>query len=253
MGSGLFFASLAGIPVLIKKDFRKGLILCSFPLAYYLAIGRGQGVFLRYAIPFIPYFCVTAAVFAVYLSDGLRKYLSPGLHKAATLVLPFLIIGPSLFNDVRLDLLLSKKDNRLIAAEWIGKHLPAGSSVAIFNGCFGIELPSGKDNMKVFNGYDYDSKSGRFIYNDVPVDMPRYIVLEESPVKISDLTEPRQKEIMRKFYHLLSEFKVIDINNPSHWFDQDDNFYVPFAGFEGVQRPGPNIYVYEKNQREKEN
>jgi 4-amino-4-deoxy-L-arabinose transferase-like glycosyltransferase len=194
MGFSLFFASLAGILVLIKINFKKAFILCSFPLVYYAIIGRGYGVFLRYAIPLVPYLCITAAVSTVYLINGLGKYLNPILNKAVMLIFPFLIILPSVYNILRFDILLSKKDNRLIAAEWINKNLPERSSIAIFDSGYGIQLApaslglSDKDmsrsdkiimdylrNNKI-KGFNLDGWNGQS-------NMSKYIVLEESPLK----------------------------------------------------------------------
>jgi hypothetical protein len=31
-----------------------------------------------------------------------------------------------------------------------------------------------------------------------------------------------------------------------HVYDQQDAFYVPFDGFDGVARPGPNLSIYER-------
>jgi len=251
MGLSLFFASLAGILVLIKDNFRKALILCSFPLAYYAIVGQGYGVYLRYAVPFIPYFCITAAVFTVYLLNGLRKYLSPSLHKGVMLMIPFLIISPSAYNILRFDILLSQKDNRLIAAEWINRNVPEGSSIANFTSCLdmGDFSPAGPgllDKIKGYKEYGYDPGSKEFKCGEEPVDMPQYIVLEESPLKMFSEIDKQQKEVIRKFYYLLLEFKAINIYNKVNWFDQDDCFYMPFAGFKEIQRPGPNLYIYEK-------
>lgn len=257
LGFSLFFASLAGIIALIRVNFKKALILCSFPLAYYAVAGAGYGVFVRYVIPLIPYLCITAALFTGYLISGLRKYLSPGLNKAVMLILPLLIIAPSIYNVLRFDILLSKKDNRLVAQEWIGNNLPEGSLIAIIDLGYGIQLPpaaSGlpdkdmvlpdeitanylrKNNIKGFNAYAWDDDPYK----------PEYIVLSESPLKMFSSISPEQKEIIREFYCLLSEFKAINIHNKSNLFDQDDCFYMPFTGFKDIQRPGPNFYIYKK-------
>jgi hypothetical protein len=257
MGFSLFFASLAGILILIKKNFKKALILCSFPLAYYLVIGPGYGVFLRYAIPLIPYLCITAAVFTMYVINGLKKYLSPNLNRMVMLIFPFLIIMPSAYSILHFDTLIAKKDNRLIATEWINKNIPEGSFIAIIDPGYGIQLTPTvsslldkdssttsiimmnylrKNNIKGFNAAEWDGQSN----------MSKYIVLQESPLKAFYSIDPKQKEIIKINYSLLAEFKAINIYNKSNWFDQDDCFYMPFAGFKEIQRPGPNIYIYEK-------
>ncbi len=258
MGFSLFFASLAGIFTLAKMDLKKALILCSFPLAYYVIIGQGYGVFLRYVIPLVPYLCITAAVFTVYLVNFLGKYLRPDFNKAVMLIFPLLIILPSVCNILRFDTLLAKKDNRLIATEWINKNLPEGSSIALCDTVYGIQVPltaaalRDKDdfgmedririnylrnnNIKGFNAHGWDGRSN----------MSKYIVLEEAPVRVSGSLDPEQKEIIRNYYYPLAKFESYNIDNISNWYDQEDNFYIPFAGFEEIQRPGPNIYIYEK-------
>lgn len=253
MGFSLFFASLAGMLMLAKTDFKKALILCSFPLVYYAAIGIGYAVFLRYAVPLVPFFCITAAVFTMYIINGFKKYLSPSLNKTAMLMVPLLIILPSVYNILHCDILLSKKDNRLVAAEWINGNLPEGSPIAMYgseliqlfptvSGLLSKDMSAEnkimadyliKNRIKGFNAYTWDGQST----------MSKYIVLEESHVYSA---APEQKEIIQKFYYLLSEFKSMNMENRSNWFDPKDSFYLPFTGFKEIQRPGPNIYIYEK-------
>src|SRR5262249_11526603 len=50
LGTPLLVASLAGMPLLAVRAWRKAAILCAFPLLYYLILGRGFTVFVRYMI-----------------------------------------------------------------------------------------------------------------------------------------------------------------------------------------------------------
>jgi hypothetical protein len=258
MGFSLFYASLAGILILVKMEFKKALILCSFPLAYYAVIGQGYGVFLRYVIPLIPYLCITAAVCTAYLVNGLRKYMSPSFDKAAPLIFPLLIILPSVYNILCFDTLLAKKDSRLIAAEWINKNLPEGSSIAIDDSVYGIQLPLmatvllnkddfGMEDRIRMNYYKINNNKGFDAHGwDGRSNISKYIVLEEAPVKVAGSLDQEQKEILRNYYYPLVKFEAFNLDNKSNWYDQEDNFYMPFTGFKEIQRPGPNIYIYEK-------
>ena len=48
---------------------------------------------------------------------------------------------------------------------------------------------------------------------------------------------------------IIKAFAAIDLNNKANLFDQVDAFYFPFAGMQGVVRPGPNIDIYELKKK----
>jgi hypothetical protein len=43
----------------------------------------------------------------------------------------------------------------------------------------------------------------------------------------------------------VQEFVALALSD-EHLFDQQDAFFVPFAGFRGVKRPGPNFALYKR-------
>jgi hypothetical protein len=181
--------------------------------------------------------------------------------------------------------LLTRKDNRLIAAEWVNNNLPEGSSVSqsVRFGTYGLIMinppleslrqefriaVSGKkqleekylrskidyiraNNLRGFNEFAYDRILRRFISKNGQntILSPDYIIVEESPLEYYSLISKEPIKLLHKDYYLLKEFKAIDINNRSNWFDQQDAFYVPFAGFQGISRPGPNIFIYAKKAK----
>lgn len=234
LGYNLFLASLAGILILIKTDFKKAMILCSFPLTYYLFAGKGYTVFLRYMIPVIPFLCITAAVFTVSIVNKLKEHFCHDLHGAIIFLSVFLIMVPSLYNIVLFDTVLAKKDNRLIAEEWVNKNIEKDNPIGWIGSIFGKIRVYPKDKFKKLeSGKDKDI-------------LPKYVVVEESPLKIYSIISNEQKELLQKSYRLCKLFKAINVNNKANWFDQDDAFYIPFIGFKDIERPGPNIYVYER-------
>ena len=277
LGWSLFSASLLGILVLIRGDRRKAMVLCSFPVVYYATIGKGYTVFLRYMIPLVPFLCVTGAVFTVAIGDRLARYLKPHLRNVTTLVVVALTILPSACNAIHFDRLLGQKDNRLIATEWVNENIEAGSSIYqsgswagklqlyptleslerayeadTLEGGKGRVLEAKIDFLRsgAANGYDewtYYDESGSFEFDDEVQDaLPRYIITEESPLVVYGTTPEGIARLLITSYCLAKSFEVIDIGNEANLFDQQDTFYVPFAGFRDVRRPGPNICIYER-------
>jgi hypothetical protein len=49
-------------------------------------------------------------------------------------------------------------------------------------------------------------------------------------------------------YRLSASFHAIDMGRDQHWFDMQDGFFIPLAGFAGVERPGPNICIYQRKR-----
>lgn len=279
LGWSLFFFSLIGIFVLIKKDIRKALILGSFPLCYYILTGKGYSVFVRYVILLIPFLCITAGLFITTISVKiLGKY-----KKYKPLLIGFLAIFailPSVNSIINFDRLLTKQDNRLIVAEWINEHIPKGSSICqtgsmgwdkvqLYPTLKSLEYKYEKyveknkkskiiETMTILNylkrndieGYRlfvYDEETDKFKFDGEEVNfLPQFIIAPSYPLYIYSNIPENIRGILDSSYQLKKSFKVIDEDDQENQFDQQDAFYVPFTGFKSVERPGPNYYIYEK-------
>ena len=60
LGLPLFAAGLVGVPLVMWREPRRGVLVALFPIAYYLLIGSGRTVFARYILPVVPFLCLTA-------------------------------------------------------------------------------------------------------------------------------------------------------------------------------------------------
>jgi 4-amino-4-deoxy-L-arabinose transferase-like glycosyltransferase len=269
LGWSLFAASLAGIVLLLRKDWRRGVLICSFPLLYYIMIGRGYTVFLRYAIPLVPFLCITGAVTAIVLGDAIgRRVRAP--QYLVTALLAALIVLPSARSVLWTDVLLARKDTRLLALEWMKANIPDGASVYMTPVSW--RGPTPLNALELLRKYPFPPPSLAAAYPTAPfsmlprydewklpvkpaaatdggkrhADYPRYLVIRESALKTFDLPVAPSTAPSKEGYQLRQSFIAIDPKARGNWFDQQDAFYVPFAGFRGVKRPGPNIYVYER-------
>jgi len=279
LGWSLFCASLAGIAILMKLDVRKALVLCAFPLLYFIPAGRGLYVTVRYMIPLIPFFCLTGAIFVVAACDVLtRKNKNHRLKNSVTVIVAALVISPSLYSVVQFDRLISQKDNRLIANEWVNKNIPEGTSI-YQRGLPPLELPRlFKDMEKEYNqkvargindrclkikiedmqrrkviGYENWEPSldgNDMLYNNVmQKTLPDYMIIGLSPLKYHSIIPDTIQQALKTSYRLIKTFIAVDMSRSDRWYDLQDAFYVPFKGFQGVARPGPNLYIYKRNGR----
>jgi hypothetical protein len=278
LGWSLFGASLAGIAVAVKSDIRKALVVCLFPLLYFIPAGRGLYVTVRYMIPLIPFFCLTGAVFVVAVCDVLTRNTNQWFKNSVVVIAAVLVISPSLYSVVQFDKLISEKDNRLIATEWVNENIPQGASI-YQHGMPPLELPWLLKDME----REYEQKIGRgsndrclkskiedmqrrksigyekwepsldgndLLYNNVvQKTLPDYMIIARSPLKYHSFLPDNIEQSLKASYRLIKTFIAIDMSRNDRWYDLQDAFYMPFNGFQGIARPGPNIYIYKKTAR----
>ena len=136
---------------------------------------------------------------------------------------------PPAWRAIRTDILLCRRDNRLIAGEWMRQSLPEGSTVYQTGAIFGHALlPPALRQSRL---------------RDV---LPDCIVVQRSPLPSSRCTTALES-LVSENYSLVREFIAIPPGRTSAGYDVQDAFYLPLAGFRGIERPGPNLFVYRRN------
>jgi hypothetical protein len=275
MGFTLLVSSLAGLVLFFKKSFREALVFIGFPLLFYLVSGKSYRVYVRYAIPLVPFLCITAAYFVELLGMNIKKISGANASRFFTAVLSAAILLPSSLNIVKFNSILSKKDNRLVTESWIKNHVPPGSTIAQIINDYAKPIKSSpmqyliekyqdrkKENSKLahhdekiarfeillndFSDYrfwTFHPETRRFTWNGKVQDsLPEYIVV--SQYALENYREEIPEDLLRNRYRLIQSFEAINLEDSRNRFDQFDAFYLPYCGFSQVERPGPNLYVY---------
>ena len=279
LGLPLLGASLLGCFVLFHRDWRKACFLMSFPLLYYVLMGKGNRDFVRYAIPLVPFLCVTAAVLLSQLHALARRQISAGRSSSLLAGAVVALLFPSLDSVVRFDSLLGKQDTRVAARQYVEQVVPSGSSFSEFSSAFGeLELsPSGSQVKKLLVsatgesvqervdrvrweevrtggrvGYElwqYDPETRQFLADGRPAPgSPDFIIVEDSPLRFYPArVTPEIRELTHRDYVLGKSFLAYGNLAPGTIFNEMDALYIPYAGFGGYRRPGPNIFVYRRS------
>jgi hypothetical protein len=280
LGWSLFCVSFIGLAIALKEDAKRALILFAFPLLYFIPAGWGVYVTVHYMIPLIPFFCIAGAICVVRMSDAFTKNATIRVKNTVTAIAAILIISPSLYSVIQFDKLIARKDNRLIATEWINQNIKGGASFFqhllpslelppllkdlekkyAYNVVQGIDnrgLKIGIDDMRRRKLIGYENWEHNFdgnnldiqgmTYNNVPkCTLPDYMVIGKSPLIYHSIPYKDTQKALQESYDLIKTFIAVDMDNKNQWYDLQDAFYVPFHGFDGVLRPGPNIYIYKR-------
>ena len=131
LGIPLLVAGILGLPLMVWREGRRGILVALFPVAYYVLIGSGRTVFARYILPAVPFLCLTAGYFVVTTAAVVTSYLQrPRWRIPATTVMTAAILWPSLLSVIAFDRLIARDDSRVLARRWIEERFPPGTSIA---------------------------------------------------------------------------------------------------------------------------
>jgi 4-amino-4-deoxy-L-arabinose transferase-like glycosyltransferase len=233
-GWPLFFA--AGWALLRAARLRRpaDLVLLAFVVPMFaLTAGAGR-VFPRYVVPFVPALAVMGAETVVAALPG--RFRSTGLTLAS-----LAIAGPGLWHSIAFDRLASREDTRVLAAEWVGAHLPPRSTIAI---CSGYAAPVINDDHRrppAFRPSTIDCAK-----EPTPIGDAGYLITAEHPflTRWSRIPPSLRRSLERGARPLavFDPFRERATEKP--YFYPGDAFYLPFSGLGAVERGGPVITVW---------
>lgn len=276
MGPALFLLSLAGLLMLLRQAPRHAGVLLAFPALYYFIIGRGLTVFARYALPLIPFLCITAAWGALYLLDRMWSHHRRWLVLAVPVFVGAVLL-PNLHQSIQSDLLLARKDSRVIAAEWIRTHVPNGATMYQHAAFWAqVQLPISIDAMSFFAAdsaaklnpglaHLYRLRDAHYRKTGTPLyelwtrqdstfyygrqqqtDLPEYVITVQSALAAQDVHDTAMDKILAHRYRQIHAIQATDRQEAAHHYDLQDAFYLPLSGFSHIRFPGPTILIFKK-------
>ncbi len=238
VGWTLLVTGVAGIVWALMTKRRQAAMIFAFPLIYYVVAGRGQTVFVRYMVPIVPFICLGAGA-VIASAHGAFERRGRRFADAVAAVFLLLCAAPTALKAVAFDRLLSQTDSRVLAAKWIMNHVPAGATVLMTGN--GLELwpVSTRPDYRVWMWHTDGSR-----LTGPEAERPDWIVVEESPLRHYSWVPGELQPILHDY--VFRQAILAARHSERHVYDQQDAFYVPFDGFDGVARPGPNLSIYER-------
>ena len=133
MGLPLLALAVGGIVLALHRRRPIDLIVLAFPLPYFVIISTWSSRFERYAMPLLPFLALAAAACLAALVWGVagRAGWRPRTAAVALGLAVVVVGGPQVARLSRFHTLLTRPDTREVAAAWIEREVPAGSSIAM--------------------------------------------------------------------------------------------------------------------------
>ena len=241
VGWPIFLAGTAGAILLLATRFRESAVVLAFPIAYYVVAGRGFGVFARYVLPVLPFLCITAAWFTVQAARLLSRGRSPAFRDGLIAAGAVAMLMPTAYKTLLLDRLLGTTDNRTITGRALMDILPPDTLVYQSGEAYGHASLAPDGRPLPVRTATYDEATGRFR----PAD-PDWIVVQRSPLILYSAVPPRLERLLQERYALVRRFPTEEGSRTDRTYDQQDAFYLPLVGLEGLRRPGPEFELYKR-------
>jgi hypothetical protein len=236
-------------------------IILTFLLVYFLLIGAGRSVFLRYADPMIPLLLLLGG----RALATLVQLTAPGRGRRLALAAAFVLIAVApLVHDIRYDLLIQQTDTRTLAFDWLAQHVPAGSRAAV-----PYMAGPAHDQAMIDSGEHSHGATTPYIASFLDSRLETQYTIREltrDDLQLTSLDSFRSEGIrymvigyetpgtgcgtvspleqaLRAQGPPLASFSPTN-GCPDSVFDPIDTYYVPLAGYGGWVRPGPQIRIY---------
>jgi Dolichyl-phosphate-mannose-protein mannosyltransferase len=234
-GTGAIQTVLVPIALLWALWSRRTLpLLCAlFAIAWYLMIAASSALLARYLTPVVPALAVMLAGMLVALAT---RILGPQ-RAAIPLALATAMLAEQPFAaNIQHDRLAARTDTRVLATEWMAKNLPRGSRVAVLGTRFWLwgvpQFPSGVTPVNV------EPTSAGLARERVG-----YVLTHDHELFSSHL-DPSEMTALAPHLRLLADLDPAVPGRADAIFESADAYYIPFAHFGAVTRPGPHVRIY---------
>jgi 4-amino-4-deoxy-L-arabinose transferase-like glycosyltransferase len=255
LGPWRLLAGVAGLTLLVWRDWRKGVLVASFPIVYYAALGGGYTVFVRYILPVVPFLCLGGAVAVTWGARWAAGVLKrPAWQPAIAWALALFLLGPSSVRIVRLDWILDQDDSRVLASQWVQRAFPGGALVGQHGTGFArVQFPVDYTNEPTaFQTVEFDFGQNVFVdRRQQPARWPEVLITTRVPVPQYDEDPIHLVDAVGKRYVLVHAIRAFQppLGDAPRVYDAQDAFFVPLAGFDGIERPGPNVAIYVRSDQ----
>ena len=239
-----------------------GRVLLAAFLSYYLVMGSGQLVFMRYTMPL-------QVLGSVFLAVAVARVPVPWRY-----ALLFLALLEPLYGSVRIAQLQAGGDTRSAARAWLEREVPAGSTCCNFGGWAGdVPLPTieglwtkirhyerlwGRKSLYEMQDfllasgphgpfYSYVVHSGNLQYQTGSAELEReqacsYVILHRHRLSYSEVNADFAQELVARG-ELVARFTPGGLTEMAR-YDPIDAYYLPVGPFGDLDKTGPEIEVW---------
>ena len=232
-----FVAVGAGLLGALWRRRVPDLIFLAFLIPTFASMATMTWVLGRYTLPMVPPLAILAAETVLSLLPAARTvYLA-----AAAL----LLVLPPLASIIQYDHLAAEDDTRLQATAWVAENLRPRSRILV---CPGYGAPVLNDDHR--RPPAFKPEMIRCSPDEIRTAGVRHLITHDHPyVLYSRPTDELRRWLAENARALavFDPFRTGSVVKP--YFYSGDAFYLPYSGFDAVERGGPVITIWDLGER----
>ncbi len=276
VGLPILIAGVLGLLLGFRRDFKSGLVLLSFPLAWFLAMGRGSSAFYRYMLPLVPFLCIGAGL----LVDSIPRVPddAPAWRRHLKIPVLLLLALPTAWSSLQVVSRMASGDTRAAMGGWIEANVPSEQTIVHGGAYSGAPMlqrnvanqtreflaKQGRADAAGFRKPEderwYDPARPRYdvVLIDKPgleyasrasverllAEPPEWLLLEESGLAYYSSVPEEVRALARERYTVAHVESASRGDTTGAAYDQQDAFYLPVSGLGAWTRMGPNLTLY---------
>jgi len=222
----ILIAAIAGIAVLAVRNWRKATIVCCFPVVYFAVIGSGHTAFVRYTTPLVPFLCITAALAVRELVDAVAGRRQGRFQVAVVTLAAALAAWPTLATVVRFNSLLTQRDTRLLASDWLAANMLPKQRLYESGWIYVHPHYAWAPGAVDFVALKFDQPREVWLTSSGQEASPEWIVVAESPLRLFTPVSPELRSRIAAEYRLVQRFSGTREPESEAWFDRQDAFFL---------------------------
>ncbi len=234
-GAGWLLFVLTPIAILWGFFSRTPLAILSgaFAVLGFVIFAGSTAWHARYLVPMIPGVVVLVVGF---LQMIIRRVAPQRWHDVLLAVATIALIAQPLRDSIAFDQTVARTDSRVQATNWLRENAPDGSVAGVAGTVFwSWGEPWMPPNVKrVQTTLDPAALKAAGV---------QYLITHDHPL-FSSSVHPEAIAALEPNLELLVEFDPFVGAKQNALFDMQDAFYVPMAGLDAVERPGPIVKIY---------
>lgn len=283
---GLAMAALGMVLAFGRRPVAASVCALYFVMLYGVAVGPTRTLFVRYCMPVLPVLAIFGAAGLVEGVDRLGRWIPSRPARTALFVVALAAaVLPPAARLVRADVLLSRADTRTLAGDWIMAHATPNETVVPMIGYSSIyavpaegiaacaaALPAALRRpvptlppitLADWHRWTPAVRRGRVAWGAVAeCALEDYWNMPGVTAAAGDYVSYGQPLIAcgkPSYVRGLAPpdatcFTEVARFGPGHpscdaVYDLFDQFYLPYAGFDGIERPGPQVVIYRNRCR----
>lgn len=234
---GVGWLVMAASPIGVAWGFaskkRLAVLSATFVTIAFLVFAASPASQPRYMVPLIPPLAVLLIGAA---AAACRRLAAPRWENALLALITSVLIAQPLYDSIVFDRIVSRTDTRVLTTQWVRDNVPDGSVVAVSGYVYWTwgdpVLPPSVETVRTSLDPAALDAAGA-----------DYLVTHDYPL-FSSTIDPDALAALAPRLELLREFDPFVGPREDARFDAQDAYYVPLAGMDTVERPGPVIRIY---------